>query len=540
MKIFKHTFKDMIRSLLIVLVFVGCTKDFEEYNTNPKGLSDEQVNADFNLVSAFLQEAQRFIIPQTTAYQTGVNLASQSYAGYVANQADFVSNMNNLTYVLQDGWVNNAWSPRYISVMNPAYKVIQLAEENSEYKDLDAFARIIRVSAMSRVSDQFGPIIYSQYNILNDDNNISYDDEKDLYRKYFEDLEIAVNTLKDLASGPVSPQMMKSDLAYESNNYENWLRYANTLRLRLALRVAFVDQGLAQAQGEAALDPSNGGLLSENNQNCFIRLSTTHPLNIIGYDWSDTRMNAQMESILGGLNDPRIERYFVPAEDPVVAGQYKGIRLGINIDSKARYDFYSKLTFFEKNEMQLMVAAESWFLRAEAALRGWANAGDAQSNYETGIRRSFEMYDLGSEVEDYINDGTSTPNPYVDPKAVTSGENDVPEGSEYLSTITIKWEDGDSDNRKLERIITQKWIALFPDGEEAWAEYRRTGYPVLFPIVVNHSAGKIPTVPGIRRLQYPTTEYDTNTGGVEEAVNLIGGTDTGAPRLWWDVEDKSL
>lgn len=524
----------------LVLIWTGCTKNFEEYNTNPKGLNNEQVNADFNLVSAFLQEAQRFIIPQTTAYQTGVNLGSQSYAGYVANQADFVSNMNNMTYVLQDGWVNNAWSPRYTSVMNPTYKVIELAEENSDFKDLDAFARIIRVSTMSRVSDQFGPVIYSQYNVLNDENFISFDEEKDLYPMYFQDLEIAINTLNGLISAPISPQMKKSDLAYESNNYENWLQYANTLRLRLALRVVYVDPELARTQGEAALDPANGGLLSENNQNCFIKLSTAHPLNIIGYDWSDTRMNAQMESILGGLNDPRIKKYFVPAEDPVVEGQYKGIRLGINIDSKARYDFYSKLTFIEKNEMQLMIAAESWFLRAEAALRGWHNAGDAQTNYETGIQRSFEMYGLNSEWEDYINDGISTPQPYVDPKAITPGENDISAGSEYLSTITIKWEDGDSNDRKLERIITQKWIALFPDGEEAWAEYRRTGYPVLFPIVVNHSAGKIPTIPGIRRLQYPETEYETNTGGVETAVSFIGGTDTGAPRLWWDVEDKSF
>lgn len=528
-------------TLILAILLAGCTKNFEEYNTNPKGLSDEQVNADFNLVSAFLQQAQRFIIPQTTAYQTGVNLASQSYCGYVANEADFVSNMNNLTYVLQDGWVNNAWSHRYSSVMNPTYKVIQLAEENPDFKDLDAFARIIRVSAMSRVSEQFGPIIYSQYNILNDENFISYDQEKDLYPQYFEDLEIAINTLKGLVSSPISPQMKKSDLAYDSNNYENWLQYANTLRLRLALRVAYVDKSMAQTQGEAALDPANGGLLSENSQNCFIRLSTTHPLNIIGYEWSDTRMNAQMESILGGLNDPRMMKYFVPAEDPAVAGQYKGIRLGIDIDSKSRYDFYSRLTFFEKNEMQLMVAAESWFLRAEAGLRGWANAGDPQTNYETGVQRSFEMYGIGAAaLADYLADGTSTPQPYTDPKAITPGENDIPAGSEYLSTITIKWENGDSDDRKLERIITQKWISLFPDGEEAWAEYRRTGYPILFPIVLNHSAGKIPTIPGIRRLQYPSAEHKTNTGGVEEAVTMIGGVDTGAPRLWWDVEDKSF
>lgn len=530
----------ILGSLFIILFATGCTKNFDELNTNPKALSSEQVGADYNLVSAFLQEAQRFIIPQTTGYQTGVNLASQSYCGFVANQAPFVSNMNNMTYALQNGWINNIWNPRYTNVMNPTYKTIQLAADNPDFKDLDAFARIIRVSAMSRVSEHFGPIIYSQYNVLNEDGNIAYDDEPTLYANYFQDLDIAINTLKSLVSSPISPQMKKADLAYDSNNYENWLRYANTLRLRLALRVVYADPGMAKTQGEAALNPANGGLLEDNSQNCFIELSTTHPLNIIGYDWSDTRMNAQMESIMGGFDDPRISKYFVPADDPVVLGQYKGIRLGVEIDAKSRYDNFSKLVFFTENKHQLMVASESWFLRAEAALRGWANAGDAQTNYETGIQRSFELYGVQSQLDAYLADGTSKPKPYQDPKAVNPGQNDVPEGSPHLSTITIKWEDGDNNDRKLERIITQKWIALFPDGEEAWAEYRRTGYPILFPIVVNHSAGKIPTIPGIRRMQYPVSEYDTNTEAVEAAVALIGGTDTGAPRLWWDVEDKSI
>ncbi len=530
----------ILGSLFIILFATGCTKNFDELNTNPKALSSEQVGADYNLVSAFLQEAQRFIIPQTTGYQTGVNLASQSYCGFVANQAPFVSNMNNMTYALQNGWINNIWNPRYTNVMNPTYKTIQLAADNPDFKDLDAFARIIRVSAMSRVSEHFGPIIYSQYNVLNEDGNIAYDDEPTLYANYFQDLDIAINTLKSLVSSPISPQMKKADLAYDSNNYENWLRYANTLRLRLALRVVYADPGMAKTQGEAALNPANGGLLEDNSQNCFIELSTTHPLNIIGYDWSDTRMNAQMESIMGGFDDPRISKYFVPADDPVVLGQYKGIRLGVEIDAKSRYDNFSKLVFFTENKHQLMVASESWFLRAEAALRGWANAGDAQTNYETGIQRSFELYGVQSQLDAYLADGTSKPKPYQDPKAVNPGQNDVPEGSPHLSTITIKWEDGDNNDRKLERIITQKWIALFPDGEEAWAEYRRTGYPILFPIVVNHSAGKIPTIPGIRRMQYPESEYDTNTGGVEAAVALLGGPDTGAPRLWWDKEDKSF
>lgn len=526
--------------ILLITLLTACTKNFPDYNTDPSGLTEEQAGADFTLAGALLHQAQRSIIPQSVGtYQLAENLSSDAYSGYMGAEAPFRSNSNNLTYNLVDGWNTSIWSNRYTDVMNPTYKIIALAAENPSFKDLDAFARIVRVSAMSRVSEKIGPIIYSQYNKLNEENNISYDSQQEIYPLFFNDLETAINTLKSLVNSDVSPQMKKADLAYTEKNYENWLRVANTLRLRLALRLVYVDEALAKTQGEAALDPANGGLLSENSQNCFINLSVTHPLNIIGYEWSDTRMGAPIESIMGGYNDPRISKYFNPATDPVVAGQYKGIRSGIDIDSKARYDSYSQLVVLE-NKMQVMVAAESWFLKAEAALRGWANAGDAKTNYETGIDRSFAMYGLSASATAYKNDATSKPKPYIDPKSKVAEQNDIPTGSPHLSTITIKWDDADNNDRKLERIITQKWIALFPDGEEAWAEYRRTGYPILFPVVINYSAGAIPTIPGVRRIPIPLAEYNTNKGAAEAAAATLGGPDNGATRLRWDVEDKSF
>lgn len=540
MKPFKYIFRTLCSSAATVLLMAGCTKDFKDLNTNPIGLTKEQQDADYTLMSALLQQAQRFIIPEDVGtYQLAENLTSDAYSGFMAAEAPFRSNSNNLTYSLVDGWNASIWTSRYTNVMNPTYKVIAAAKKDPALADLEAFARIIRVSAMSRVSDKIGPIIYSHYNLPNDDGTISYDAQKDVYPLFFKDLDTAINILKGMPA-TVSPQMKKSDLAYSADNYQNWLKYANTLRLRLALRVALIDQAMGKTQGEAALNPANGGLLSENSQNCSVGLSVSHPLNVIVNDWSDTRMGAPMESIMGGYNDPRISKYFQKATDPVVAGQYKGIRSGINIDEKSRYDSYSKLVFFPQNKMQLMVAAESWFLKAEAALRGWANAGDAKTNYETGIDRSFAMYGLASEADAYKNDAASKPKPYIDPKALNAGENDIAAGSPNLSTVTIKWSDADNSNRKLERIITQKWIALFPDGEEAWAEYRRTGYPILFPVIANKSAGVIPTVPGVRSIPIPQVEFTTNKSAADAAVATMGGPSNGATRLWWDVVNKSF
>lgn len=524
----------------LILVASSCTKDFNELNTNPAGVTDEEAMGDFALVATFLAQAQRAIIPENVGeYQLANNLTSDAYGGYFASQTPFVGNANNLTYSLVPSWYSSLWVDRYIRAMNPLYRVEMLSRGDENLQDIFAFAKILKVSAMHRTSDKVGPIIYGNYNLPDEKDRLLYDSQEDAYRLFFKDLDTAVTILKTYKDQEVSAAMLKSDLAYSSNNYDRWLRIANTLRLRLALRVVYRDPALAKSEGEKALLPENGGLLESTDDNCYIRLSTDHPLNIISTTWSDTRMNANIESILGGYGDPRLEKMFLPATDAAVKGEFKGIRSGIRIDAKSRYDNFSKL-IAQPGQMPLMVASESWFLKAEAALRGWNHAGDAKTNYENGIDRSFERYGLSAQSSAYKGNASAQPTPYVDPKAVNAGENDVKAGSKFLSTVTIKWEEGDDRQRKLERIITQKWIAMFPDGDEAWAEFRRSGYPVLFPVVVNYSNNMIPTDPGIRRMPYPEREYNSNSEAVNQAVELLGGPDHGGTRLWWDVENKAF
>ena len=122
--------------------------------------------------------------------------------------------------------------------------------------------------------------------------------------------------------------------------------------------------------------------------------------------------------------------------------------------------------------------------------------------------------------------------PYVDPKSIVPNGNNVPAGDPNLSTITIQWNAGASNELKLERIITQKWIALYPDGQEAWTEFRRTGYPKLFPVKVNNSNG---TITGfIKRLPIPSKYRNSNQGGYTKALTMLGGPDNGGPKVWWD------
>jgi hypothetical protein len=230
-----------------------------------------------------------------------------------------------------------------------------------------------------------------------------------------------------------------------------------------------------------------------------------------------------MDSYLKGYNDERIGKYFQPSE--IVPGEYVGIRQGIDIAAKVDYQGFSKLIDF--GPVQLMTCAEVYFLRAEGALRGWNMNGSAQELYNMGITTSFAQY--GLDASTYLADNTSVPADYTDP---FNGENSRPAASD----ITIQWNDGDTFERNLERIITQKWIAMYPDGQEAWSEFRRTGYPKLFPVTVNNSGGTISTEDFIKRVNFVSDEYETNPDGVATGVACLDGPDNGGTSLWWDVD----
>ena len=102
----------------------------------------------------------------------------------------------------------------------------------------------------------------------------------------------------------------------------------------------------------------------------------------------------------------------------------------------------------------------------------------------------------------------------------------------------MAWDEDADFETKLERIITQKYLAIFPDNQEAWSEYRRTGYPRLFTVDYNGSNGSVNTSLQIRRLRFPTSEYSNNADNVQAAVGLLGGADNGGTKLWWDKKAR--
>ncbi len=247
-------------------------------------------------------------------------------------------------------------------------------------------------------------------------------------------------------------------------------------------------------------------------------------------NWGDCAMSADMESILKGYEDPRLEKYFLPATNPKIKGEYKGIRLGTGVDREI-YANSSALNVTVSTPPVLLSPAEVYFLRAEGALRGWDMKGTAKELYEKGVTASFDQYGI-SGASTYLT-STALPAKYED-KIVPANSHDA------VNLVTPAWVESDNNEVKLQKIMTQKWIAMFPDGSPAWTDYRRTGYPKLFPVVKNNSQGIVSTELGPRRLPFPSSEAVDNATNYADGVSKLGGADNAGTRLWWDVNKANF
>ena len=527
MKSIIHTSLGIAIIIALVLLPASCTSEFEDINTDPYNVYDSQLEADFQIVGGRFSEVLRNIYTFSPVWVTQLqqNLMGDVFSGYMMPPTPFAGNSNNMTYDLVPGWNEWPWNVAYENVMAPLRAADQQAEARG-FTNFLAWSKICRVAAMHRVSDIYGPIIYTKFGQLDVTDN--YDCQENVYDAFFADLDDAIRTLTPLAKELENPGVTPFtpfDISDFEGSYEKWIKLANSLRLRLAIRISKVNPSRARQEAEAAVQHEFGVLPGPEGGNFQIE-NTNHPLNTINNSWNDIRMGAPMESILTGYNDPRIARYFELSE--ISSGEYKGIRQGIEIVAKDDYVPFSKLA--NQSFVLFMTVAEVFFLKAEGALRGWDMGGTAQDFYEQGIQASFDQYGLG-DASFYYNDDSSQPIDYVDP---FNEANNIAAASD----ITIQWDATATTERNLERIITQKWIAMYPEGQEAWSEFRRTGYPKLFPVVINNSEGSISTSEFVKRIPFSQSDITTNPGGVAAARNCpeIAGEDNGGTALWWDVD----
>lgn len=512
----------VITILAIVVALAGCTKRFNDLNTPPDRISADKIDVAL-LGQAFAQAQYQGMFQDRDGFQILQSLYTDQYAQYfAATHPNFPSDQFQEV---------GSWTGRYgwdyiYTVPAPQVHFVEQFTEKNEMPLANAIAKVWRVEFFHRITDIWGPIIYSQFG--NGQTVVTYDAQKDIYHNFFQALDSAVAVLKEHAG---ENAFGSNDLVF-GGDANKWLVFANSLRLRLAMRISYVEPGLAKQEAEKAVA---AGVMTSNTDNAYVA-TTLNSLN--GYAKityiHEFRMSATMASVLLGFEDPRLSEYFAEAE---VGGGYKGIRNGLTVAERGdRITLQNTHSFIAQKwrplanggtnpPIDVMAAAEVYFLRAEGALKGWNMGGTAQELYNEGIRTSLKERTGASPtaIENYIT-STKTPTALND-QWNTPAMSDIPVA--FLTSGTPE--------KQLEQVITQKWIALYPNSSEAWAERRRTGYPVGFPIIQSLNLN-VAANQQMRRLTFAQGEFTTNADGVKTGISLLGGENNNATKLWWDAK----
>lgn len=517
----KAHFKYIFLPVWLLLV-ISCTSDFEDINTNPSKLTE----AGAREIPFMFSRAQSAATIHRPYYQTISILMPDLYAQYYAlTTTSFTTDR----YALNDTWLSRPAIITYVLTMPQLQAIFDNTEPSSgEY----ALANIMKAYTFQRYTDQFGPVPYFQSGSTA--NNIPYDSQEAIYDDLFKRLDSAVVNLKN---GNVNNIFGTQDLIYEGD-VSKWIKFANTLRLRMAMRISKVNPTRAQQEAEAAVA---AGVITENTESATIQRSLNgDDANGLAFNAANNEfsMSSTMASYLKGYQDPRLAVFFQPA---VATGEFKGLRNGssataINLPgNRPNQTSNVGAKWVERNSegsaweahlearQEVLAAAEAYFLRAEGALNGWNVGGTARELYEKGITLSLQQWGVTD---------ASIISTYIQSNAVPVAPGDEA-NSPAVSDIPVGWSASEVVQRA--QIATQKWIAIFPDGIEAWSEFRRTGYPTMYPILQSDNAD-LPLGSFINRLPYSSVEASTNGEALEAGRKLLGGADNAATKVWWDVD----
>lgn len=506
---------------LLGILFSGCTKDFEQLNKNTYGATQEELDR-VPYGGNQLLDLQRLIIPdQENAYQMSFDLFSPIYAGYGSSfnnfQADYA------TYSPRSNWTDYPFSDTYPKIYK-AFNDLRSASKGDFNKTYFALGSIYRVAITHWLTDTYGGLPYSQ--VKSGQLQVPYDTQRDLYLNLCEDL---VSGIEGLKRNLDNTDYASFDYIY-GGDIRKWIKYANSLLLRISVRMSKADPVNAKRYAEMAIQE---GVILTNEENAILA-TKDNPLFKITHTWENSCVGADITEYMNAFNDPRREKFFTKVKSRTAGKQFFGRRNGAP-NLNFIFTDYSLPNIKQDSGIVLISASEVAFLKAEGALLGW-NVGDTAENlYTQGVRLSFEQW------------GAGDPTAYLASTNIRGNFSDEKESAydvNFSSNISVSWAEAGGDTQKqLSKIITQKWIALYPYGsQEAWAEWRRTGFPNLMPVLENRSNGVISHITqsnsrdtgGMRRIPYSTKEYQGQSRtSVLQAVNNLGGADNGSTNMWW-------
>ena len=529
-----------IVGVLALSLFTAC--DFQKVNTNEFELLPEEGLMDGISIGGPITAMQKCVFPVGTQadgtsvanrYQTAYNLAADCWSGYFGQNNNW-GGPNNLNYFLKDGWVASSYTESYSTVV-PLWQDLK-GKTETQFPEVFALAQILKISAWHKATDMFGPIPYKEAGkgLI----TVPYDSQEEVYKSMFKELSDAIEVLTKYADNGNSKLLPNADAVY-AGDVHKWVVYANSLMLRLAMRVYYADAALSKKYALQAVNHSYGVMKTKDDEAKMERgasLEFKNNLDVLINQYNECRMGSSMLAYLGGYQDPRLPKYFntstvSQAVTVGTYGKYSGVPTGHDVSSNDAFKDSSRPAITSTTPTYWMRASEVYFLLAEAALHGFAVGGTAESLYEKGIEMSFEENGIASsEVADYMSSGLK-PSAYSFHLTNPGVNVDVP----AVTEATTAW--SGTDEEKLEKIMIQKWIALYPNGQEAWSEYRRTGYPKLHSVVTNYSNSEIDSEVGIRRMRFPTNKSTSaeDIANLESARKLLrGGLDKAGTRLWWD------
>lgn len=453
-------------------------KDFKDLNQNPNQTTTP-------IPSALLTNVEAGMGANLVFDAGGINTGSGLYAQYYSEtQYTEVSRYNKPNYNYDTYFVGPIEDLQTIINYNSDPNTAEGAAAFGSNKNQIAIARILKAHYVKFLTDAVGDLPY--FNALKGNEgvvNVPYDKQQDIYKDLIKELKEAVDQFDNGTA-------VQGDIIY-NGDVSKWKKYANSLRLLIALNMRKADAGTGKTEFLAALNHA-AGVISANADNLKISyVGGSFPQPFYNYyvltQRLDFAVSKTMTDQLTGTNDARMNAY---------GSSTKGFPYGLTRDNAVAFaganadwarilaDSYSQTN----SPLTIIGAANIWLARAEAAQLGWTTENVA-TLFASGIQASFDQWAVGSAAT-------------------------------YIASL------GAPDAQK---IAVQEWIAFFPNGLEGWDIWRRTGYPTLAP------APGLTTIP--RRATYGTNDYSYNAANVTSAAagyTVNGQPDSQYGRIWWD------
>ncbi|HEX3009729.1 MAG TPA: SusD/RagB family nutrient-binding outer membrane lipoprotein [Bacteroidales bacterium] len=538
MKPIKLKYFSLFWFIALIMFVAGCN-DFGDMNDDPSQSTDMDPNMQLSTVQLQVssnkwQQNRLFIYPGAFTYHISGSWADVEYGGKGKKN---------------DGYMSNLWSYEYPVQIKNIVDLVERTNSKPEYTNLNAVARIMKVYLFSRLTDMFGDIPYfdAGKGYYTGTFLPKYDTQKDIYYDFFKELDAAAKALGTASDKVIYDIYYNGDLA-------KWKKFANSMRLRLAMHIVKVEPEKARAEAEAAIA---GGVM-ENNADMCVTKHLNSPYD--GTDWgrggngnsyifmesgtnsNGYRVSQELVKFMEDRNDPRLPLMVGcyledPSRTDITQALLNALKvkwqdiavpacyftydiwradINLNIGGVEYKKIPSRLQQLQPSKYICafdapyfhQTCAEVKLFVAEAAFRGWNTGGksvnESYAEAMNAAMKQMSLYPGAPEITQTQIDNYIAANPMI-------------------------------AGQELEQINTHLWAVLFLNEIEAYTNLRRSGYPAftwkdLYP-AESESNHQMP-----RRYQYPLNEQFKNKDNYNEAVARMGGTDSWLNRVWWDKQ----